>query len=221
MTVDFDLCVITRRVAQLERGHLEVARAALEGNARIVQLREKSLSDREFWQLASELRALTRRHGALLLVNDRVDIALAVEAEGVHLGQDDLPIEAARRLLGPAAIIGASVANAAEARAAEVAGATYVSVGSVFATSSKSDAGEAIGVGPIREVRRATSVPVLAVGGITRGNVAEVIRAGAHGAAVISAVAEAADMVEATSELRRLVRKARQGALQEQVHDTA
>ena len=142
---DFDLCVITRRVTRLNRGHVDVARAALNGGARLIQLREKSLPDRELWQIAQELQRLARDRGALFIVNDRPDLALAVGADGVHLGQDDLPIAAARRILGPDAVIGASVADEQEAEAAEEQGATYVSVGSVFATTSKPDAGEAIG----------------------------------------------------------------------------
>jgi thiamine-phosphate diphosphorylase len=168
------------------------------------------------------MRRMARKRGAGFVVNDRVDIALAAEADGVHLGADDLPVAAARRMLGPGAVIGASVANAEEAKAAEEAGATYVSVGSIFETSSKSDAGEAIGIGPIGDIRRATALPVLAIGGINSDNVDAVIRAGAHGVAVISAVSEAGDMVEATSNLGRLIRKARScSAEQEQSYDTA
>ena len=220
--VDFDLCVITRRVTRLNRGHVGVARAALNGGARLIQLREKSLPDRELWQIAQELQRLARDRGALFIVNDRPGLALAVGADGVHLGQDDLPIAAARRILGPDAVIGASVADEQEAKAAEEQGATYVSVGSVFATTSKSDAGEAIGIAPIAEIGRATQLPVIAIGGINEGNVAAVIRGGAHGVAVISAVAEAEDMVEATSALLRLIREARRSTgEEEQDHDTA
>lgn len=206
---DFDLCVITRRVARLNRSHADVARAALNGGARLIQLREKSLPDRELWQIAHELQRLARDRGASFIVNDRPDVALAVGADGVHLGQDDMPIAAARRILGPDAVIGASVADEQEAKAAEEQGATYVSVGSVFATTSKPDAGEAIGIAPIAEIGRATHLPVIAIGGINEGNAAAVIRAGARGVAVISAVAEAEDMVEATSALVRLIGEAR------------
>ncbi|MCJ7822785.1 MAG: thiamine phosphate synthase [Armatimonadetes bacterium] len=206
---DFDLCVITRRVTRLNRGHADVARAALTGGARLIQLREKSLPDRELWEIAIELRRLTRDRGALFVVNDRLDLALAVGADGVHLGQDDLPIPAARRILGPDAVIGASAADEQEAKAAEEQGATYIGVGSVFATTSKSDAGEAIGIARIAEIRRATQIPVIAIGGINEDNVASVIRGGAHGVAVISAVAEAEDMEAATSALLRLIQEAR------------
>lgn len=220
--MDFDLCVITRRVERLNRTHLDIARAALRGGAHMIQLREKSLPDRAMWELAREMLALCRESGALFIVNDRLDLALAAGADGVHLGQDDFPIEAARRLLGPAAVIGASVANAREAAEAEAQGTTYLSVGSIFSTTSKADAGEAIGPAPIGEIERATRLPLLAIGGISPANVEEVIRAGADGAAVISAVAEAEDMVAATRELRRLIARARPRArAQEQSYDTA
>ncbi len=220
--VDFALCVITRRVEHLKRGHLDIARAALRGGAGIIQLRDKSLSDQALWEIARQMRRLAQEHQAVFIVNDRLDIALAAGADGVHLGQEDIPIEAARRALGPQAVIGASVANPPEASAGEEQGATYVSVGSVYATSSKADAGEAIGLAPIGEIKRATRLPVIAIGGISRANVAAVIQGGADGVAVISAVAEAEDMVAATRELRRSIAEAhRRAAGQEQSDDTA
>jgi thiamine-phosphate pyrophosphorylase len=217
-----DLCVITRQVERLGRSHVDVARAALQGGAPAIQLREKSVSDRALWELAQELRRLAREHGALFIVNDHVDIAAAVEADGVHLGEDDLPIAEARRILGPDAIVGASVANPQEALSAEAEGADYVSVGPVFATTSKPDAGDAIGVAPIAEIKRTVARPVLAIGGINCENVDAAIAAGADGIAVISAVAEAENMAAATAELLRLVREGqRHGNEQEQFDDTA
>jgi len=209
--VEFDLCVIAQRVAPLGRSHLEVAAAALRGGARLIQLREKTLSDRALWELAGQMRELTREHEGMLLVNDRVDIALAVGGDGVHLGEHDLPVAAARRIMGAEATIGASVSNPAEARAAEAEGATYVSLGSIFRTTSKPDAGEPVGIAAIGEIRDAVSLPVLAIGGINCDNVEAVIRGGAAGVAVVSAIAEAEDMMAATATLRRLIRAARQG----------
>lgn len=220
--MELDLCVITHRVERLNRGHLEVAAGALEGGARAVQLREKRLSDRALWELGQQMRRLTREHKAILIVNDRVDIALAVGADGVHLGEEDLPVAAARRMMGPEAIIGASVASAQEARAAEEEGASYVSVGSIFPTASKADAGEAVGISAIGEIKHAVRLPVLAIGGIKCDNVETVIRGGADGVAVLSAIAEAEDMTKAAATLLRLIRKARAAAgRREQVHDSA
>jgi len=205
---DWSLCVITRRGAP-GRDHLDIARAALRGGARLIQLRDKEMSGRALFEAARRLADLAHGHGGVLIVNDRLDVALAAGADGVHLGEEDLPIAAARRVLGDEAIIGASVANAQQAAEAEAAGATYVSVGSVFPTGSKADAGEPIGLAAVREVKRKVRLPVLAIGGISRDNVTEVIRAGADGVAVISAVASADDMERATAELLRLIADAR------------
>jgi thiamine-phosphate pyrophosphorylase len=203
---EFDLCVITRRVESLRRDHFAVAQAALNAGSPMVQLRDKELSTLDLIAVARQMRTLTRRHGASFIVNDRADIAFAAEADGVHLGPDDLSVTDARRLLGSRALIGASVANVGEARAAEVDGATYVSVGAVFATGSKPDAGPPVGTDLITTVRNAVRLPVLAIGGITCDNVASVIDAGANGAAVVSAVAEAADMEQAARRLLELIR---------------
>lgn len=208
-TASYDFCVITRHVPRLGRTHLDIAQAALEGGATMVQLRDKELSSRGLLDLALAIRRLTRLHGATFIVNDRLDIALACEADGVHLGQDDLPIEMARGALGPETLIGASVKTPEEAQAAQGAGASYLGVGPVFPTESKADAGEAIGLAGLRAIAHATALPILAIGGLTCDNVADVIRAGAQGVAVIAAVAEAPDMSAATAALLRCVREAR------------
>lgn len=207
---EFDLCVITRPALRPGApGHLEIARAALEGGARLIELRDKEAGGGELFALGQELRLLARQYQALLIINDRADIAQAVGAEGVHLGQFDLPVSAARRLLGPEAVIGASVATVEEAKRAEADGASYVSVGAIFPSGSKADAGEAIGLGPIGEIKRNVGLSVLVIGGISRDNVEAVVRAGADGVAVISAVADAPDMTAATAELLRGIRAAR------------
>jgi len=207
---EFRLCVITTRCDRLGRLHLDVARAALEGDCRLIQLRDKEMTTAELVKIAEQVRGLTSEHGAAFIVNDRVDVALAAGADGVHLGPDDMPVETARRLMGPGAVIGASVASVVEARAAEAAGASYVSVGAIYATPSKADAGAPMGVGPIAEIKRAVSLPVLAIGGITCENVREVVRAGADGVAVISAVSEAEDMAQATRALLARIRQAQE-----------
>lgn len=207
----YDLCVITRNVEHLNRTHLDVARAALEGGATIIQFRDKELDSRALLDLATQLRQLTRARGATFIVNDRVDIALASDADGVHLGQDDLPISAARGILGPHALIGASATTPPEALAAQQAGASYLGVGPIFPTPSKADAGEAIGLTALTEIRRAVTIPVLAIGGLTCENIPGVIHAGADGIAVISAVAEAPDMAAAAANLLCCLQQARRG----------
>ncbi len=206
--VSFDLCVITARVQRPRRGHVEVARAALEGGATMIQLREKDLPTRPLLGLATEICSLCREHGAAFVVNDRVDIALVVEADGVHVGMDDMPIAAARRLLGKDALIGASVDNPTDAAEAQAAGASYLGVGPIFPTGSKADAGRAIGMEPLAQIKRAVAIPVLAIGGLTCDNVGSVIRAGADGIAVISAVAGAEDMAAAARALRECLGRA-------------
>jgi thiamine-phosphate pyrophosphorylase len=190
--------------ARLSRGRAdtEVVAAALAGGAGAVQLRGKEYDGRRLYEAGRALREATRRAGALFFVNDRLDVALAVEADGVHLGQDDLPLAAARRLAPPPFLIGVSAGTVEEARAAEAAGADYLGVGSVFATPTKADAGTPIGIEGLSAVVRATRLPVVGIGGVTHENAARVIAAGAAGVAVISVVVGAEDVEGAT---RRLV----------------
>jgi thiamine-phosphate diphosphorylase len=200
--------VITDRGSQRGRGEVEIAEAALAGGATAIQLRGKELATRELCTLASALRSVCARHGALFVVNDRLDVALACGADGVHLGQDDLPVAAARRL-APALVLGVSAATPEEARAAAAAGADYLGVGSVFATGSKPDAGAAIGPEGLGRVVAATSLPVVAIGGITANNAVRALATGAVGVAVISAVVAAEDVEGAARALRRQVDAAR------------
>ncbi len=188
------------------RGHLEIASAALEGGATALQLRAPELDDEALLPLASALAARCRGAGVLFVVNDRVEVALASGADGVHVGQDDDP-EHARDRLGSGRVLGISVGGPAEAKAAQRAGADYLGV-TVWATATKPEA-RPHGLEGVREVVAATSLPVVGIGGITPGNAASVLRAGAAGVAVISAVAAAGDPVEAVRELRRAVDAAR------------
>lgn len=197
------LIVITDPDCGEGREIVEVARAALRGGAPALQLRGKDQPAREQAALARAVLAETRAAGALLFVNDRLDVALAAGADGVHLGQDDLPLEAARRIVSPGFLIGISTETAELARAAERGGADYVGVGPVYATGSKADAGEAVGCARIAEVAAAVSIPIVGIGGIGADNAAEVVRAGAAGIAVISAVMRAADPERAVRDLLR------------------
>jgi len=183
--------------------HEAVAAAAVAGGASWVQLREKNLTDLQLLAVARALRRLTQDTETALIVNDRLDIALASGAEGVHLGQEDLPVGAARRLLGPGAVIGVSTGCVEEAAKAEADGASYVAVGPVFPTVTKADAGPAVGLELIRQVKQAVSIPVVAIGGISVANIGFVAAAGADAAAVVSAVAEAPDMAGAVRALAR------------------
>jgi len=197
------LCVITDQ----QSNPVELARMALEGGARMVQLRRKSASGRDLFEWAVRIQALCREYEALFIVNDRVDIALAAHADGVHLGQQDMPAASARALLGPETLIGVSVSNPSEAAKAAEEGADYLGVGHIFPTSSKKKPMPPIGTSAIRPIIEASGLPVIAIGGIELQNVAEVIKAGASGVAVISAVSGSADPVAATRELVKRIRQ--------------
>lgn len=174
-------------------GNARDVRAAVAAGVTVVQYRAKEGAARALLREAAALRELCRG-AALFIVNDRVDLALAVDADGVHVGQDDLPCEVARRLLGPERIVGVSVRTPDEARAAVAAGADYVAVSPVFATRTKTDAGAGCGVEGVRAVRAAVAVPVVAIGGIDLSNAAGVVAAGADAICAISAVVAAPDV---------------------------
>ena len=186
------LYVILDRTVAGGRDLDAILEAALDGGAEMIQLREKTWHSGQVYPLAQRLRARCRAAGVPFIVNDRVDLAVAVEADGVHLGQDDLPPAAARRLLRPGMILGLSTHSVEQARAAQRAGADYVAVGSMFPTTSK-PAFELVGPALAREVRPLVRVPLVAIGGITPENAGEVIAAGADGVAVISAVCASPD----------------------------
>src|SRR6184192_4291235 len=182
------LHVLTDREWSRGRDMLGVAAAALDGGATVIQLRDKTASTRVLIEEGLALRTLTRERGALLIVNDRLDVALAVEADGAHVGQDDMPAALARRLLGPERILGVSAATRQEAEEAVAGGADYLGVGPIYPSRGKADAGPATGVQLLTELAARYAIPLVAIGGISATNAPEVIRAGAVGVAVITAV---------------------------------
>jgi thiamine-phosphate pyrophosphorylase len=201
------LYLCTDRILALGRPLPEVIEAAIDGGVTMVQLREKDASSREFYELALEIRRVTGSRRVPLVINDRLDIALAVEADGLHIGQSDLPLEAARRIAGGRMFIGVSAGSVEEALAAESGGADYLGVGAVFPTGSKADAGEAIGLETLSAICRAVRVPVAAIGGIGPANAGTVMQSGAAGIAVISAILSQPDVKTAAVELRRRVER--------------
>lgn len=196
--LDLSLYVITAEVKEKKRSHLDVARAALEGGATIIQFREKEYSTRQLFQMALKLRDLTADYKKPLIINDRLDIALAVEADGIHLGWDDLPFDYAFKIGQGLKIIGLSVRSLKELRLLSRFRASYFGAGPVFPTPSKSDATRPFGLSVLKEVVKRSSLPVVAIGGITTENVDEVLRCGVSGVALISAIAQADDMTGAT-----------------------
>jgi thiamine-phosphate pyrophosphorylase len=206
--MDPSLYVILDRTASGGRDLEPLLEAVIAGGCRMVQLREKTWPSGRLLPLARRLRERCRRADVTFVVNDRVDLAVAVAADGVHLGQDDLPPVAARPLLRTGMILGRSTHSAEQARAAVEEGADYVAVGSMFPTATKPDF-ELVGPDLVRAVRPLVRIPLVGIGGITPDNAAQVIRAGADGVAVISAVGEAADPEAATRRFLDVIRAAR------------
>jgi len=203
----FELYAITDREMLGEMSEAEAARLAYEGGADVVQLRMKNAEAGEILRVAKEIQAIACEYSKFFIVNDRVDIAVLAGADGVHLGQKDIPVAEARRLCGDEMIIGASVSTAAEARKAVDDGADYVAVGAVFKTSTKPDANQGVGLDAVYEVKKEVGeeVPIVAIGGINRGNLEHVMEAGADCIAVISAIMAQKDIKAASKELKTMI----------------
>ena len=183
---------------------LEIARSALAGGVSVVQWRDKTHPLKQALPVAARIREACRQHGVPFIVNDRIDLAMLLDADGVHLGQDDVPLREARRLLGDGRLIGISVGTFEEALEASADGADYLGVGAVFATATKQDAGAPIGTALLARIATELSVPQVGIGGIQASNAAEVMGAGAQGVAVVSAITDAADVTGAAQSLRAI-----------------
>jgi thiamine-phosphate pyrophosphorylase len=193
MNVDFRLYLITdRKVAT--KPLPEAVRLALEGGIKAIQLREKDLPVRELLALAQELRALTREFGAKLFINDRLDVATLVGADGIHLGGQSMPADAVRRVVGKSMQIAVSTHSVGEAKAAQDGGADFITYGPIFETPSKINYGDPVGAKSIRNIKNEIAIPIYAIGGINSGNMLQVMSAGADGIAVISAIMTAEDI---------------------------
>jgi thiamine-phosphate pyrophosphorylase len=196
--VDFSLYLVTDRQQTGGRPLVPLVEQAVAGGLRAVQVRERDLATPDLLTLVGDLCAVARAQGVRVMVNDRADLALALGADGVHLRSDSLPVPAARRLLGPDRLIGASAHSADEAARAESDGADFAVLGPVYETPSKRQYGPPIGLRPLEEAGRRCRIPVFAIGGITVARVAEVRRAGAHGVAVVSAILSAPSVESVT-----------------------
>ena len=207
--IDYSLYLVTDRALARGRPLADVVRAAVAGGVTCVQLRAKDASAREFAAAARELLALLRPLGVPQNVNDRIDVALAAGADGVHVGQQDLSVADARRLGPPGWIVGVSAESVADAARAERDGADYVGASPIFATPTKTDHAPPLGLAGLRALRAATKLPLVAIGGLHAGNARETIRAGADGLAVVSAIVAADDPRAAAAELRREIAAAK------------
>lgn len=209
--IDFNLYLITGRGETLGRNLEFVVEEALRGGVRAVQLRDKGASTKELYETAYELRRLTSRYGAKLFVNDRADVALAVEADGVHIGSASLPLYKVRRLLGERKLIGVSCHNRTQAITAQEMGADFITFGPVYHTPSKAEYGEPVGLAKLAAVAALLQIPVFALGGVKQENCAEAVACGVRGVALISGILSAAEPREAAKRLLAILPPLEQG----------
>lgn len=207
---DLSLYLVTDRDLSLGRSTVDIVRAAVAGGVTCVQLREKNRPTRQFMAEARAVHDLLAGTATTLIINDRIDVALAVGADGVHLGQTDMSVPDARRLVGPRMLIGVSAECVEDALRAESEGADYIGASPVFPTPTKTDAGPPLGLEGVRRIRAAVSLPMVGIGGVKPGNAAEIIRAGCDGVAVVSAIVSAADPERAAAELRTIIDRAKE-----------
>lgn len=196
--------ITDRHQIQNSKNYFDVIAELLAAGLQMIQLREKDLSAADLYDYALRLRQLTQKHQALLLVNDRIDIALAVQADGVHLGQKSLPAATARKLLGAQAIIGVSTHNQKEAQTAQQQGADFITFGPVFYTSSKAQYGEPVGIESLRHICTTTALPVYALGGIKTKNIKQIKDSGIHGIAAISTLLAATNAADSLRQCHSL-----------------
>ena len=197
--------LVTDRASLFGKSLDEVIFQAIKGGAIMVQLREKEVSTRFFIEEARRIKKILSPYTVPLIINDRVDVALAVGADGVHIGQEDMPYPLARKLLGPVAIIGLSVETPEQVEAAEAFDVTYLGVSAIFVTPTKTNTRHHWGLDGLRKVRTMSRHPLVAIGGINASNAAEVLQAGADSLAVVSAICSAPDPQKATEHLRRII----------------
>jgi len=205
MAIDYSLYLITDRSFLNGRSIASCVSEAIEGGVTLIQVREKNISTREFFKVAKEVKEVTNKYNIPLIINDRIDIALAIDADGVHLGQSDMPIEMARKILGKDKIIGISAGSLSEALEAEQNGADYLGIGTVFFTGTKNDIEEPIGIEGLKEIVNNIKIPSVAIGGINKNNCAEVMSAGVNGISLISAILSNDNIQASSRNLRNIV----------------
>jgi thiamine-phosphate pyrophosphorylase len=208
-SIDYSLYLVTDRGLSLGRSNLDINRAGVAGGVTMVQLREKDATTREFFEEGLKIREFLGAHNIPLIINDRLDIALALDADGIHVGQDDMPVAVARKILGEDKIIGASVFTPAAAREAEAAGADYLGLSPIFVTSTKPDLTAQIGIDGIVPIRRAARIPMVGIGSMNVANAFEAVRAGLDGVAVVSAICSHRDPERAARAIKAEVIRAK------------
>ncbi len=203
MKPDYSLYLVTDRLLMSTQTLGEAVEQAIAGGCTLVQLREKEISSLDFYVLASEMKKTTDRYGIPLIINDRIDIAMAVDAAGVHIGQKDIPADIARKVIGKDMLLGVSAASVAEAVNAAIAGADYLGVGAMFPTGTKSDAGF-VSMEELGRIRKAVDIPIVVIGGISRENAMLFQPMGIDGLAVVSAVIAQPDIKKSAADLKSL-----------------
>ncbi len=205
----WDVYLVTDRYFSIGRSTPDIVKAAIRGGISVVQIREKDLSTRDFYTEAAQIREMLRSAGIPLIINDRIDVALAVDADGVHLGQDDMSVKIARKILGPDRIIGLSLNQLDNINDEAFTFADYLAVSPVFPTATKLDTAAAWGLEGLRRARQLTDMPLIVIGSIKNDNAREVIMAGADCVAVVTAIVAAEDPEKATRTLVETVREAK------------
>ena len=201
--IDYSVYLVTDRRNKTDEEFLNIIEEAIKGGTTIVQLREKTASTKEFYDLALKVKEITSKYGVPLLINDRIDIALAVDSEGVHIGQDDMPADIAREIIGEDKILGVSASTVEEAKKAEIDSADYIGSGAVFPTSTKDDA-DSVSKEELKKIIDSIDIPVVAIGGITVENASTLKGSGIAGVSVVSAIMSAEDPKEASEKLKEI-----------------
>ena len=207
--INYSLYLVTDRGLARGRSTLDIVKAAVRGGATCVQLREKACSTLDFIEQALAIKDFLKSSGVPLIINDRVDVALAVEADGVHLGQTDMPLDIAKKILAGSMIIGISAESLEDAVEAEKGGADYLGVSPIYATGTKTDTAPPLGLKGLRAMREAVHLPLVGIGGLNRDNAAAVIQNGANGVAIVSAIVSADDPATAARDLLQTINEAR------------
>lgn len=207
--VDYSLYLVTDSKLSLGRSNLDIIEAAIDGGVTIVQIREKELGSKDFYDEALRVEELLKRRHIPLIINDRVDIALAVQADGVHIGAEDLPVGVVRSLVGPKMIIGVSVFTPDEARLAEQMGADYLGLSPIFITATKPELTHQIGIDGIPAIRKSTSIPLVGIGSMNASNAFEAVSAGLDGVAVVSGIVSQNDIMAAAKAIKAEVMRAK------------
>lgn len=205
MNINYNVYLVTDRSFLKNISLKEAVEDSIKGGAGIIQIREKDASTRKFFDIANEIHQITKYYNVPLIINDRIDIAQAIKAEGVHLGQDDMPIEYARKILGEDTIIGISCGNAREALEAQSKGANYLGLGAVFSTNTKKDIDIPIGLEALKEITSKIHIPSVAIGGVNHSNAKSVMETGVSGVSIISCILGSNDIKKATEELKKIV----------------